>query len=231
MRGHAEARVNRPTFLGGLAGGLLATRPGPIEADIRFVTVVLGLSAVVVFLVCTGILALVSSRRRTRKLAKIGVAVVAGLMCGALWILLVAIVVNASMPGVMNEPAVLIFGAVTAALVAAGLLPTSYRLHKVLGRSAMVIGFHALALPLAALFAFVVRGAQWFPAASVRLALTAVILRIRLTGDLPTVGLSVGGLLLGVFLVFVGDRVLRRRRKRSSRARFDLSRHHARGST
>jgi hypothetical protein len=150
--------VNRPTFLGGLAGGLLATRPGPIEADIRFVTVVLGLSAVVVFLVCTGILALVSSRRRTRKLAKIGVAVVAGLMCGALWILLVAIVVNASMPGVMNEPAVLIFGAVTAALVAAGLLPTSYRLHKVLGLSAMVIGFHALALPLAALFAFVVRG-------------------------------------------------------------------------
>ena len=218
--------MNRRAFLM-LSGSLLAARPGPIETDIRFVAVVLVFSAVVVFLVCTGTLVLVSSRRRRRKLAKIGVAVVTGLMCGALWILLVDIVVNATMPGVMNEPAVLIVGVVTAALVAASLLSTSYRLHKVLGLSAMVIGFHALALPIAALFAFVVRGAQWFPAASVRPALTAVILRIRLTGDLPTVGLSVGGLLLGVFLVFVGDRVHGRRRKRSSRARFDLSRHHA----
>jgi hypothetical protein len=209
--------VDRRSFIGTVAGGLLAARPGPIETDTRFVAVVLALSAVVVFLVCTGILVLVSSRRRRRKLAKIGVAVVAGLMCGALWILLVDIVVNASMPGVMNEPAVLTVGAVTAALVAASLLSTSYRLHKVLGLSAMVIGFHALALPIAALFAFVVRGAQWFPAANVRPALTAAILRIRLTGDLPTVGLSVGGLLVGVFLVFVGDRVLRRRRRRSSR--------------
>jgi hypothetical protein len=221
--------VKRRTFLGGLAGGLLATGAGSIETDTRFVAVVLALSAVVVFLVCTGILVLVSSRRHRRKLAKIGVAVVAGLMCGALWILLVDIVVNASMPGVMNEPAVHTVGAVTAALVAASLLSTSYRLQKVLGLSAMVIGFHALALPIAALSAFVVRGAQWFPAANVRPALTAVILGIRLTGDLATVGLSVGGLLFGVFLVFVGDRVLRRRRKRNSRARFDLSRHHTRG--
>ena len=219
--------MNRRVFLGTLAGSLLAARPGPIETDIRFVAVVLVFSAVVVFLVCTGILVLVASRRRRRKLAKIGVAVVAGSMCGALWILLVDIVVNATMPGVTNEPAVLIVGVVTAALVAASLLSTSYRLHKVLGLSAMVIGFHALALPIAALSAFVVRGEQWFPAASARPALTAVILRIRLTGDLATVGLSVGGLLLGVFLVFVGDRVLRRRRKRSSRARFDLNRHHA----
>ena len=219
--------MNRRTFLGGLAGGLLATGAGSIETDTRFVAVVLALSAVVVFLVCTGILLLVSSRGHRRKLAKIGAAVVAGLMCGALWILLVNIVVNATMPGAMNEQAMLIVGAVTAALVTASLLPTSYRLHKVLGLSVMVIGFHALALPIAALSAFVVRGEQWFPAASARPALTAVILRVRLTGDLPTAGLSVGGLLFGVFLVFVGDRVFRRRRKRNSRTRFDLSRHRA----
>jgi hypothetical protein len=218
--------MNRRAFLM-LSGSLLAARPEPIETDIRFVAAVLVFSAVVVFLVCTGILVLVSSGRRRRKLAKIGVAIVAGSMCGALWILLVDIVVNATIPVVMNEPAVLIVGAVTAALVAAGLLPTSNRLDKVLGLSAMVIGFHALALPIAALFAVVVRGAQWFPAASVRPERTAVILRISLTGDLPTVGLSVGGLLVGVFLVFVGDRVLRRRRRRSSRARFDPSRHRA----
>jgi hypothetical protein len=221
--------MDRRTFLGSLAGALLATGAGSIETDTRFVAVVLVLSAVVVFLVCTGILVLVSSRGHRRKLAKIGAAVVAGLMCGALWILLVDIVVNTTSPGAMNEPAMLIVGAVTAALVAASLLPTSYRLHKVLGLSAMVIGFHALALPIAALFAFVVRGAQWFPAANVRPALTAVNLRTRLTGDLLTAGLSVGGLLLGVFLVFVEDRVLRRRRKRNSRARFDLSRHHTSG--
>jgi hypothetical protein len=213
-----------PNVMGLAAFGCVAR---PIVTDVRFVSLVLVLSAVVVFLVCTGILAFVSSRRRARKLAKICVVVVAGSMCGALWILLVDTVVNAAMPGVMNEPAVLFVGVVAAALVAASVLPTSYHLRKVVGLSAMIIGFHALALPIATLFAFLVRGAQWFPASSVRPVLTAVILRIRLAGDLPTVGLSVGGLLFGVFLVFVGDRVLRRGRRSSSRARFDLSRPHA----
>ena len=198
----------------------------PIETDVRFVTLVLVLSAVVVFLVCTGILAFVSSRRRARKLAKICVAFVAGSICGALWILFVDTVVNAAMPGVMNEPGLLLLGVVTAALVAASLLSTGNRLHKLVGLSAMVIGLHTLALPLAALIAFLIGGVQRFPTASVRPALTAVILRIRLAGDLPTVGLSVGGLLVGVVLVFIGDRVLRRGRRSSSRTRFDLERPH-----
>jgi len=62
--------------------------------------------------------------------------------------------------------------------------------------SAMTIGFHSLALPIAALISLLVGSAQ--------------------AGDLRTVALSVGGLLLGVFLVFVGDRVLRHRRRRRS---------------
>jgi hypothetical protein len=180
------------------------------------------LVAVGAFLFCTAILVLVSSRRRRRTLAKILVALVAGSVCGALWILLVDTVVNTAIPEAMNEPAVLLVGVVTAVLVAASLLSDN-RLSRVVGLSAMAIGFHSLALPIAALISFLVGGAQWVPAASVRPALTAVILGTRFAGNLRTVGLSVGGLLLGLFLVFVGDRVLRRPRMSRSRARFDLS--------
>ena len=115
--------------------------------------------------------------------------------------------INAAIPGATNEPAVLVVGVVMAALVAASLLLTPNRLSKVVGLSAMAIGFHSLALPIAALISFLVGGAR--------------------AGDLRTVALSVGGLVVGVFLVFVGDRVLRRRRRSRSRARFDLSRPHA----
>ena len=70
----------------------------------------------------------------------------------------------------------------------------------------MTTGFHCLALPIAVLIAFLVGGAQ--PAAA-RAELSAVILGVRLAGNLATVGLSVGGLLAGILLVFLGDRLLR----------------------
>jgi hypothetical protein len=183
------------------------------------------LVAGVVFLLCTGVLVLVSRRRRRQKLARILVPLVAGSVCGALWILLVDTAANTAIPDAMNEPVVLVVGAVTA-LGAASLLSMPNRLRRVVGLSAMAIGFHSLALPIVALISVFVGGAQWVPAASSRPALTAVILGTRLVGDLRTVGLSVGGLLLGLSFVFVGDRVLRRRRISSSRARFDLSRPH-----
>jgi hypothetical protein len=166
---------------------------------------------VAVFLLFIGLQAFVSSRRRSRKLAKIFVALVAGSVCGALWILLVDTVVDAAIPEAVNETVGLVVGVVTVLLVAAFLL-TPNRLSTVVGRSAMAIGFHSLALPIAALISFLVRGA---------------LLGARFAGDLLTVGLSVGGLLVGVLLVFVGDRALRRRRRRSPRARFDLSGPHA----
>jgi hypothetical protein len=164
------------------------------------------LVAGVVFLLCTGTLLLVSSRRRGRKLAKILVPLVAGTVCGAFWILLVDTAVNPAMPDAMNEPIVLVVGVVTA-LVAASLLSMANRLSQVVGLSAMAIGFHSLVLPIPALISLFVGGAQ--------------------AGDLRTVALSAGGLLLGVFLVFVGDRVLRRRRRSRPRARFDLGRPYA----
>ena len=161
------------------------------------------LVAGVVFLLCTGVLLFVSSRRRRRKLAKMLVTLGAGSVCGAFWILLIDTAVNPAIPDAMNEPAVLVVGVVTA-LVAASLLSMANHLSEMVGLSAMAMGFHSPALPIAALISIVAGGAH------------AV--------DLRAVALSIGGLLVGVVLVIVGDRVLRRRRMRSSKARFDLGR-------
>jgi hypothetical protein len=196
--------MDRRTFLGSLAGALLATGAGSIETDTRFVAVVLALSAVVVFLLCTGVLVFVSSRRRRRKLVKMLVTLVAGSVCGAFWILLIDTAVNPAIPDAMHEPAVLVIGVVTA-LVAASLLSMANHLSEMVGLSAMAMGFHSLALPIAALISIVAGGAH------------AV--------DLRAVALSICGLLLGVCLVFVGDR--RRRRRSRSRARFDLGQPYA----
>jgi hypothetical protein len=170
-----------------------------------------------------GFLVLVSPRRRRRKVAKLLVAFGAGSVCGALWVLQVNMVVNAADSDALDESAVLVVGLVTA-LVAAFLLSTSDSLAEVAGLSAMAIGFHSLALPLAALVSFLVAGAQWFPTASARPPLTAVIPGARSAGNLRTVGLSLGGLLVGLCFVFVGDRVLLRRRLRRSQPRFHLRR-------
>ena len=196
--------MDRRSFLGSLTGGLLATGAGSIETDTRFVAVVLALSAVVVFLLCTGVLVFVSSRRRRRKLVKMLVTLVAGSVCGAFWILLIDTAVNPAIPDAMHEPAVLVIGVVTA-LVAASLLSMANRLSEMVRLSAMAMGFHSLALPIAALISIVAGGAH------------AV--------DLRAVALSIGGLLLGVGLAFVGDR--RRRRRSRSRARFDLGQPYA----
>lgn len=173
--------------------------------------------AAMVFLLSTGLIVFLSVRRRQRRLAKIVVALVAGSVCGALWILLVDTAFNET----MGRPSVFVVGVVTA-LVVAGLLLRPSSVNEVLGLSVMAIGFHSLALPIAALVSFWLGGAQWFPAASVRPALGAVVLGIRLAGDLRTVGLSIGGLLLGLLLVFVGDRMFRRGRLPRARSRFDL---------
>ena len=205
--------MDRRAFIGTLAGGLLAaplvaeaqtpsgtSRPWLVEAMPFFPFL---LVAGVVFLLSTGFLVFVSSRRRRRKLVKMLVTLVAGSVCGAFWILLVDTAVNPAIPDAMHEPAVLVVGVVTA-LVAASLLSMANHLSEMVGLSAMAMGFHGLALPIAALISIVAGGAH------------AV--------DLRAVALSIGGLLVGVVLVIVGDRVLRRRRMRSSKARFDLGR-------
>ena len=115
--------------------------------------------------------------------------------------LLVDTVANTISTDTINESAVLLVGVVTA-LVAVLFLSAPTNLREVAGLSMMVIGFHSLALPIAALIAFVVAGAAWLPGAS---------------AELRTVGLGVAGLLVGALLVFLGDRVLRVRRMRVHR--------------
>src|SRR5260370_16947467 len=184
--------VTLRAFIGIWAGGLLTM---PLAADAQksravpsgtsspwLVALPFLLVAGWVFLLCTGVLVLVSRRRSRRKLAKVLVPLVAGSVCGALWILLVDTAANPAIPDAMNEPAVLAVGVVTA-LAAASLLSMPDRLGVRVGLSAMAIGFHSLALPIAALISLLVGGAQ--------------------AGDLRTVALSVCGVLFGLFLVFI----------------------------
>jgi len=181
---------------------------GHIEPEKQFPLVVLAflLIVVMVFVLCTGALVVLSRQRRRRKLAKVLVALVAGAVCGAFWILLLDTAVNPAIPDAMTAPIVLVAGVATA-LVAVVLLSRPRRLSRIVGLSAMAVGFHSLALPIAAVTSVLVEGAH------------AV--------GLHTIALSAGGLLSGVFLVFVADRVLRRRRPGSARARFHLNPPHA----
>ncbi len=87
----------------------------------------------------------------------------------------------------------------------------------------MVVGLHALALPIAAAVSFVVAGATWPSVDTASLELSADVLGVRLAGASATVHLGVTGFLLGLLLVSVGDRVLRRARRRSG-ARITASR-------
>src|SRR5258705_13145781 len=99
-----------------------------------------------------GAAGLVPSLRR-RPLTKMLVALVAGSVCGALWMILVDIVANTISIDTVSESVVLLVG-VLATLVAALFLSAPESLSKEAGLSMIVIGFHGLALPIAALISF-----------------------------------------------------------------------------
>ena len=196
--------MHRRELLDSVVSSLLVvglTSVGCVRSDIApndpVVVFAFVLIVVVVFVLCTGTLVLVSRRRRRRKLAKVLVALVAGAVCGAFWILLLNTATNPAMPDAVKAPIVLVVGVGTA-LGAAVLLSMPRRLSQIIGLGVMAVGFHSLALPIAAVTSMLVAGPQ------------AV--------DLHTIALSVGGLLSGTLLVFVADRVLRRHRMGSARA-------------
>jgi hypothetical protein len=174
----------------------------------------------VLFLVFTGLAMLVSRRPSRRRLLKILVAGVAGGVCGTLWVVLIATILAAARPGTPMDLPLVALGVVVA-LSAAVLLSGSGRSGEVAGLSLMTTGFNSLALPIAALISFMVGGAQ-LPTGSARAELSAVILGVRLAGNVATVGLSVAGLLVGVLLVFLGDRLLRHVRQ-AQRGRADAA--------
>jgi hypothetical protein len=171
-------------------------------------------------LVFTGLAVLVTRRPSRRRRLKILVAAVAGGVCGTLWVLFVSMILDAARSGTPMDLPLVALGVVVA-LSAAVLLSGSGRSREVAGRSLMTTGFNSLALPIAALISFLVGGAQ-VPAGSAGAELSAVILGVRLAGSVATVGLSVGGLLAGVFLVFLGDRLLQQARQ-ARRGRADAA--------
>src|SRR5260370_14467058 len=149
--------VTLRAFIGIWAGGLL-TMPLAAEAQKSravpsgtsspwLVALPFLLVAGWVFLLCTGVLVLVSRRRRRRKLAKILVPLVAGSVCGALWILLVDTAANTAIPDAMHEPAVLAV-VVWPALGSASLLSMPNRRSALVGLSAMALGFPGRPLPV-----------------------------------------------------------------------------------
>ena len=114
----------------------------------------------------------------------------------------------AARPGVLADPVLVVVGLVVA-LSGAVLLSSSGRLGEIVARSLMTTGFNCLGLPIAALISFLIAGAQVSPGGA-RPELSGVVLGVRLAGDVMTASLSIGGLLAGVLLVFLGDRRLRR---------------------
>jgi hypothetical protein len=124
-------------------GCVSATDPGSQSVISGWAVLAFLLVGGALYLVVSGILVVVSRRRRRRRVEEILVAVFAGSVCGALWVLLVATVVNAARPGAMMGPAGLGVGVVTA-LGAAILLSRPDSLSEVAGLSAMTIGFHSL---------------------------------------------------------------------------------------
>lgn len=139
----------------------------------------------------------------------LGAAVLAGLVCGGLWIAVAATILDVVRPEVMTLPLSLGVGGVTGLVMAAFCWrPGPSRL--VWGRVALTVGLHALALPIAAAIAFGATGI-WPPPETADLGLNLDVFGVRLVGTPATVRLGVGGFVLGLFLVAIGDRAVRRR--------------------
>jgi hypothetical protein len=199
----------------GCAGCARARVDAPAEPVVIALLALFGLA--ILFPISVGLAVLIGRRPVRRRLLKILVSATAGGVCGMLWVVFIATICAADRPGVLTDPVLIVVGVVVA-LSGAVLISGPGRLGEVVGRSLVTTGFTSLALPIAALISFLVTGAQVSPGSSSRSELSAVILGVRLAGDVTTASLSVGGLLAGVFLVFLGDRQLRhvrlaRRRK------------------
>lgn len=144
-----------------------------------------------------------------RERRNLGAAVLAGLVCGGLWMLFATTILDVARPAVMTVPVTLGVGGVTGLVVAAFCWRCGTS-RQIWGRVALTIGLHALALPVAAAISFGAT-AIWPPAETADLRLSLDVLGVRLVGTPATVRLGVGGFVLGLLLVAIGDRALRRR--------------------
>jgi hypothetical protein len=139
----------------------------------------------------------------------LGAAVLAGLAGGGLWVLIATTILERIRPEMATVPVALGVGGVTGLVVAAFCWrPGTPSL--IWGRVALTVGLHALALPVAAAIAFGATGI-WPPPETADLGLSLDVFGVRLVGTPATVRLGVGGFVLGLVLVAIGDRAVRRR--------------------
>jgi hypothetical protein len=147
--------------------------------------------------------------RPLRERRNLGAALLAGLLCGGLWIAYATMILDVARPGAMTLPLALGVGVVTGLAVAAFCWrPGTSR--QIWGHVAFTVGFHALALPVAAAISFGATGI-WPPPETADLGLSLSVFGVRLVGTPTTVRLGVGGFVLGLLLVAIGDRASRRR--------------------
>jgi len=138
----------------------------------------------------------------------LGAAVLAGLAGGGLWVLITTTILERIRPELATVPIALGVGGVTGLAVAAFCWRPG-TLRQIWGRVALTVGLHALALPVAAAIAF---GATeiWPPPETADLGLSVEAFGVRLVGTPATVRLGVAGFFLGLVLVAIGDRAVRR---------------------
>jgi hypothetical protein len=146
--------------------------------------------------------------RPHRERRNLAAAVVAGLVCGGLWMLIATTILDVARPGVMTLPLALGVGGVTGLAVAVFCWRRGTS-RQIWGRVALTVGLHALALPVAAAISLGATGI-WPPPETADLGLSLDVFGVRLVGTPATVRLGVGGFVLGLLLVAIGDRALRR---------------------
>jgi len=146
--------------------------------------------------------------RPNRERKSLDAAVVAGPVCGGLWMLIATTILDVARPGVMTVPLALGVGGVTGLTVAA-LCWRRGTSRQIWGRVALTVGLHALALPVAAAISFGATGI-WPPPETADLGLNLDVFGVRLVGTPATVRLGVGGFVIGLLLVAIGDRALGR---------------------
>ena len=147
--------------------------------------------------------------RPYRERRSLGAAVLASLACGGLWIAVAITILGVARPGMMTVPLALGVGGVTGLAMAVFCWrPGTSR--QIWGRVALTVGLHALALPVAAAISFGATGI-WPPPETADLGLSLDVFGMRLVGTPATVRLGVGGFVLGLLLVAIGDRALGRR--------------------
>ena len=135
-----------------------------------------------------------------------GAAVLGGAACGGLWVLVAATILEVVRPSAMTP---LVLGAVglVTGLATAALCWRPGTPRQIWARVALTVGFHALALPVAAVLAFGATGI-WPPPATADLGLNVEVLGVRLVGTPTAVRLGVAGFVAGLLLVMIGDRAL-----------------------